>query len=432
MFSRKVARRALASSILLSTLSTHTACRTEDKAKKEPETELSAADGKKPADNSEALGRQKGYANEMTALMSQTPKALDISKYHKDAGFENFPTRIFMPKSDSNSKGAKYLTGISIAVFEQALAGKVSKDTAHYDNSVNLIKKIIETDLNFMTVPGTKGCEPESYVGECGNDNRYLASAWAIASITRGARIIDKAAPADWRAKSGWDKTKNELIAWIDNTSKAKGNPNVKPWAELIQHPGTMNWVSKTDNNGATNRTFAMLEAQMRIAELKGGQFTANRHMRDVFNDFKKYLQNYFVREENCEGDPVSKVGSNLRCLVNKDVDRNDTYHPLMGMASVGYIMDIGKRSGLTVNNEERTMILKAYHWSADWNTPRSGRFAEKDVNKGIDVWETAFRFFSPEELGPLCIRDRDKNRSVPEHKKAGLAWGYGLVAEGF
>lgn len=436
-------RHSLAAFLALACSLHQSSCRSDDKAQ-EPKSEVSTSSYPVPKKeiDPEAESLEMGRQSELEALKLSATKELDLDKYWKEAPYSSVPSRIFMPKSNDKAPGARYLTGISIAIFEQALAGKVSGDLAHYDNSLALLKKIVETDLNFSNDPALKHCAGDNDSVDCVNDNRTLAAGWALSAMARGARILDLAAPKEWQSRVNWVEFKSEFISWFEKTSKNKDNPKIKPWATLIQHPGTLNWVSPTDSRGSTNRSFAVLEAQMRMAEFRGGQMLPGRHMKDVFADFKRYLSNYFTKEEKCKGDPKTGEGKNLDCLANKDEARNDTYHPLMGLASIGYILEIGQRNGLQVDEKERAQILKGYHWGADWNTPRMsptdqkprehGIFPPNEINSGIDVWETAFRLYSVEEMGPLCRRDRDRNRSSATHKKAGLAWGYGILADGF
>ncbi len=360
-------------------------------------------------------------SSQLRSLTGSTPLKIDLQSIARNTKFPSFPSLIFAPKQGNDSQGHTFLMLVGHQIYQQALLASENKNFVHASNAAILLRKIIEVDLNFLNDPAN----PEQT-----NDNRFLLAAWFISNVARGALILDKSTPADWRQKENWPALKSKLNAWINSTPRSKADSRFKPMFALITDKGTKNWVNLQDSKaGATNRTFALLEAEMRVAELRLGSPSAQASLQAVFNTFRSYLPNYFTREEDCLGDPRLGPNPRLRCLKNKDEPRGDTFHPLMGLASIVHIVEIAKRNKLNLPAADTEKILKGLRWGADNNTARSGGFQEQDVNSGIDLWEVAQRLYTIEQLGPLVKRDRDRNRSMLH--RAGLAWGYSLIAAG-
>jgi len=446
---------------------------------------------KKNAQNTKAIDVQalsamsdaEVWNQELRVLEQETPKQLDLEAIYRDYGYSEFPSRIFarkspptaedrrnerMPAGKDDSAAHRLLMRIGQQIYQQALLADKSKDLVHADNALLLIRKIVEVKLGFMSDPKN----PNEF-----NDNRYLAMGWFLSLVARGARILDVQMTPDWKARNDWNGAKASLNAWIgfgiNQNWPINEAANQTP-LNLAAQAGTMNWVGDNDSlYGATNRTFAMLEAQMRVAELRGGRLGPTnlkqnawnktpRHplendgsIYQIFQNFRAYLNQYFnvplnsdpklfklkynpsrntvnfdpnlLNKEPCL-DP-SNYGYKADCLVNKDAYRNDTYHAQMGFASILHILDIAKRWGYDLTPEEHEKVIMGLRWASLNNTPNVT--AEAPSN-GVAVWELAFRFYPADRLGPYCQRDLAASRSNDWNKKARLAWGYSRVAWGF
>jgi hypothetical protein len=360
-----------------------------------------------------------GVARERRVLERETPRGLAIDELAAKAGFDEFPSRVFAPKNAGGSPAHVLLTGVGKQIYQQALMSSLTGDMQYADNAHNLIQKLVDVDFNFKGAPA----RPNDM-----NDNRYLEAAWLLSHVARGARILEQTTPDSWKRK-GWQQTLEAFNTWVDQGRDTSGT---KPMIQLIADRGTMRWVSDNDQQGSTNRTFALLEAQMRLAELRGGKLTRDRSIEAIFAEFQGYLGRYWTAERSCLGDGAHPGSQRLRCLPNKDEDRHDTYHPLMGLASIVHIVDIGGRFRLELSSDEREKVVKGLRWGADNNTSRPGPHANRQLTYGVPVWEMARRHFSPSDLGPLAARDWLKARSADWSVRAGLAWGYTLLALGY
>lgn len=358
-------------------------------------------------------------ARERRVLERETPRGVTADELAAAAGFGEFPSRIFAPKNGGGLQADKLLGGVGKQIYQQALMSSLTGDMQYADNARDLIQKLVDVDFNFKSDPA----RPNDT-----NDNRYLAAAWFMSHVARGARILEQTAPDSWKRK-GWQQTLDAFNAWVDQGRDTSGT---KPMIQLIADRGTMRWVSDSDQQGSTNRTFALLEAQMRLAELRGGKLAGDRSIEAIFAEFRGYLSRYWSAERNCLGDGAYPGSQSLRCLPNKDEDRHDTYHPLMGLASIVHIVDIGRRFQLELSAGEREKVIRGLRWGADNNTSRPGPHANRQLTYDVPVWEMARRHFSPSQLGPLAERDWLKARSADWSVRAGKAWGYTLLAVGY
>ncbi|MCX6130723.1 MAG: hypothetical protein NTX25_16900, partial [Proteobacteria bacterium] len=343
----------------------------------------------------------------------------------------------------------------------------ITQNTAHADNVLMIINKIVKAQLRFKNDLNN----PLET-----NDNRYLEFGWFLTAAARGVNIVNQSMSEQWKTEHKWNDALHDFNDWIgeginqnwDIKYALKQSP-----LNIVSQTGTMNWVGTIDTQfGATNRSFAMLEAQFRIAELRGGklgpvilipnawqkkQQFPKQHDGSIavlFETFRGYLKYYFnkpisnnpkefvlksdpshvVLNNNPEkpdelpcGDPL-KLGYRALCGLNKDAYRNDTYHPQMGLASVLHIIELGKRYGLELTDDEHQRVIKGLRW-ASFNNVDGVTAASAH---GIPVWELAFRLYSADELGPYCQRDLLANRSQDEFKKAALAWGYTELTGGY
>ena len=405
---------------------------------------------------------------ELRILRQETPRDLRLEWIYREFGYQQFPSEIFARKGGSGESMAhEFLNRLGQQIYQQALLAHLDGDTAYADNALMLLKATVSANLRYKNDPNNSS---ET------NDNRFLESGWFLNFLVRGARILDLMMPQKWKQQNGWGNFKgwdlNRWLGWSVDQDWKIGEALNKKILDLTAHAGTMNWVGRIDTRyGATNRTFAMIEAQMRVAELRGGaigKYTVNPaewqkgcvleqqgSIGDLFEIFRGYLAYYFNKPlskdpkefklnyapdkswvnsnpnllniEDCR-DP-SNLGFKAKCLINKDAFRNDTYHPLMGLASILHIMDIAERWGYSLTEEEEEKVIMGLRWAAFNNTPG---VTWKWGSSGIQVWELAFRFFDEEDLGPYCKRDLENNRSNDKNKKAGLAWGYVVIAEGF
>jgi hypothetical protein len=422
------------------------------------------------------------WNQELRVLQNETPKQLNIEAMYKDYGYSEFPSRIFarkgkptdedrknerMPAGRDESAAHRFLMRLGQQIYQQSLLAHKSGETVHADNAVLLIRKIVDTKLGFMSDPKNPGEH---------NDNRFLETAWFLSLVARGARILDTQMTEDWKNKSKWSSTKADLNQWIGGGINQNWPMSEAPHQtplNLAAQAGLMNWVGDQDSlYGSTNRTFAAIEALMRVAELRNGHlgFTAVKqnawnkaqnhpmehdgNIRQLFQTFRGYLHYYFnvplnsdpklfilkynpgrssvnydpnlLNKESCR-DPA-KFSYKADCLVNKDSYRNDTYHPLMGFASILHILDIAKRWGYDLSPEEHDKVIMGLRWAAMNNTP----LVTSNVSTyGVPVWELAFRFYPAEKLGPYCQRDLAADRAADWRKRSSLAWGYSRVALG-
>jgi hypothetical protein len=422
------------------------------------------------------------WNQELRVLQQETPRDLKLEFIYKDFGYSEFPNRIFarkglptaedrekerIPAGKNESAAHRFLMRLGQQIYQQALLADKSGDTVHADNALMLIRKIVDVKLGFMSDPKN----PNEH-----NDNRFLESAWFLSLVARGARILDVQMKDEWKNKNNWAAAKAGLNQWIgggiDQNWGMPDAPRQTP-LNLAAQSGIMNWVGDQDSlYGSTNRTFAAIETLMRVADLRGGQvgFTkvkrnawneSQNHpmqhdgsIRQLFQTFRGYLHYYFnvplnsnpelfklkynpgrssvnydpnlLNKEPCL-DP-SKFGYKADCLLSKDAYRNDTYHPLMGMASIVHILDIGKRWGLDLSPDEHEKVIMGLRWAAMNNTP----LVTSNVSTyDVAVWELAFRFYPADKLGPYCQRDLAANRAADWRKKASLAWGYSRVSLG-
>lgn len=410
------------------------ACRTSEANRSKPKQEgdsikdsthggADAGDGATlAAAPQQASSGQDARLKQIRTLEQNTPLQLNIESLHQSVGFPTFPDLVFTPKGGAGSPMAhNFLEKLGQQVHQQALLGSVKRNEAYSTHAARLLNKIVSVDLNFKSDPNA----PQDV-----NDNRYLEAAWFMSNVARGALILEKTTTLGWKTQNNWPRLKQRLNRWIDSTQRNTKDARIKPMIQLISDRGTMNWVSKSDNGGATNRTFAMLEAQMRIAELRGGALSGKRRMSHIFQDFRSYLPRYFTTQVRCLGDASIPNSAGQDCLKNKDEPRKDTYHPLMGLASIVHIIEIAKRNKLNLSDAEAQLVIKGLRWGADNNTARPGGFKAHEVNHNIDLWETAYRVFPNADLGPLVNRDRYAQREK-NAGKAGLAWGYSLVGLG-
>ncbi len=424
---------------------------------------------------------------ELRVLLSQTPRDLKFEALYTPYGYEQFPNQVFarkggpktpeerirekMQPNNSDSAAHRFLTDLGQQIYQQALLAPLTQDSTYADNALLLLNKIVAVNLGFKSDP----LNSTEY-----NDNRMLEAAWFLTNVARGARILDRTLDAGWKQRRNWEQSKANLNAWIgfqvDQTRfvfTAQTDPEViadtfegARMIELASGPGLMNWVGVGDTvNGSTNRTFAALEAQFRVAEFRGGKLGSMKlqptqwmqrdklplaHDGDIaqlFTSFRGYLKQYFltppgqntgtfilgydpkrttkVGEWNAETcrDPLN-LSFKAECLVNKDGYRNDSYHPQMGLASVMNILQIAKRRGYDLSPEEHTMVKKGLRWACFFNQPG---IANKDTQGsfGIPVWELAFRFYGEAELGPYCKAILLKNRAEDQNVRASFAWGY-------
>jgi hypothetical protein len=438
-------------------------------------SDLDAQNQRQTAMDATALARMSDaevWNQELRVLQQETPKNLNMEWFYKDFGYSEWPTRIFAKKrkaGDPEEKSAahKFLVRLGQQIYQQALLADKTGDWAYANNALMLIRKVSDSNLSFYSDPNN----PNEH-----NDNRFLETAWFLNHVARGARILDIQMKDDWKNKNNWAAAKNALNQWIGGGINQNWDMSQAPQQtplNLAAQPGLMNWVGDKDTQyGATNRSFASLEAQMRVAELRGGRLGLTSIKRNAWNEqrklpmqhdgsiyqifqsFRVYLNYYFnvplnqdpqqfvlkynpgrssinqdpnrLNKESCL-DP-SKLGYKADCLVNKDAYRNDTYHPLMGFASILHIIDIAKRWGYDLTPEEHAKVIMGLRWAAINNTPL---VTSNTVTHGIAVWELAFRLYKAEDLGPYCQRDLAAGRAFDWRKKADLAWGYSRVALG-
>jgi hypothetical protein len=412
------------------------------------------------------------WNQELRVLQKETPRNLNMEWFYKEFGYSAWPTQLFARKRkpgdpNEDSPAHKFLMRLGQQIYQQALLADKSGDWAYADNALKLIRKLSESKLTFTSDPNN----PSDH-----NDNRFLETAWFLNFVARGARILDVQMKDDWKNRNNWAAAKNALNQWIGGGINQNWDMSQAPQQTLLNlaaQPGLMNWVGNTDSQyGATNRTFASIEAQMRVAELRGGRLGLTAVKRNAWNEqrklpmqhdgsiyqlfqsFRVYLNYYFnvplnqdprefvlkynpgrssvnadpnlLNKEPCR-DPMN-YGYKADCLLNKDAYRNDTYHPLMGMASILHIIDIAKRWGYDLTPEEHAKVIMGLRWAAMNNTPL---VTSHTVTTGIPVWELAFRLYKAEDLGPYCQRDLAADRAADWRKRASLAWGYSRVALG-
>ncbi len=425
----------------------------------------------------------EAYQQELRVLRQSTPRVLDWSSFSKEFGYDRFPSEIFArkggvmtpeerqeertPPGTTDSAAHRFLMQLGQQIFQQALLSHLAGDVSYADNAVSLLRALVDARLRFKNDP-----KNPSQV----NDNRFLEMAWFLSLSARGAHILDETMSAEWKDSRRWASVLKEFQTWIgsgiDQNWPMEQALQKSP-LDLIAQPGLLNWVTESDwQRGATNRTFASLEAQMRVAELRQGtlgpvRLVANAwqqqqgsplvhegKLSDLFGTFRSYLHYYFNRplarragelslkydpnrtlvnsdpelldQEVC-GDPL-QLGYNAMCLLNKDAYRNDTFHAQMGFASVLNIIDIGRRNGLLLSPYEEEKVIMGLRWTSFNNVDGvTGKPAH-----GIPVWELAFRFYSEEALGPYCKRDLEADRRDDSNKDMAIAWGYSLLAEGF
>ncbi len=419
------------------------------------------------------------WNQELRVLIQETPKTLNMEWFYKDFGYSEWPKRIFarkgkpsaedrinerIPVGKDDSAAHRFLMRVGQQIYQQALLAHKSGDTVYADNALLLIRKITGDQLSFISDPKN----PKEH-----NDNRFLASAWFLSLLARGAHILDTQMNEEWKTKSNWAEGKNALNQWLGTDINQNWDMSEAPQQSplnLAAQAGLMNWVGNQDSlYGATNRSFASLEALIRVAEFRGGRagrttlrlnawnkdrLQHDGSIGDIFQMFRAYLKYYFhvplntdsrlfilkynpgrssvnqdpelLNKETCR-DPA-KLGYQADCLVNKDAYRNDTYHPLMGFASILHIIDSGMRWGYELTPEEHEKVIMGLRWAAMNNTP----FVTSEIpTYGIAVWELAFRHYSADQLGPYCQRDLDADRAVDGRKRAALAWGYSRIAFG-
>jgi hypothetical protein len=408
------------------------------------------------------------WNQELRVLQQETPKQLNMEWIYKDFGYSEWPSQIFAERKvggNQESAAHRFLERLGQQIYQQSLLADKSGDTAYASNAVTLIRRITDSRLGFIN-------NPKAPLDT--NDNRYLEISWFLSHVTRGARILDTRMGEDWKKANNWAGVKDALNNWIGwriNQNWATADALQMSPLNLAAHFGTMNWVGDQDTlYGSTNRSFAMIEALMRVAEFRDGQVgpmvtAANAWQGKIEHDgsvwqlfqfFRGYLKYYFhvplnadknkfklnykrmseglvnanpnvLNIEDCP-DPAG-FGYQAKCLINKDAYRNDTYHAQMGFASILHILDIAKRWGFDLTPEEHEKIIMGLRWTSFNNTPGvTGSGGAYD----IPLWELAFRLYKAEDLGPYCQRDRDISRSQDWYKKAGLAWGYSRVALGY
>ncbi|HYX32353.1 MAG TPA: hypothetical protein VE954_04515 [Oligoflexus sp.] len=411
------------------------------------------------------------WNQELRVLQKETPRTLNMESFYKDFGYSEWPGKIYAHKklaSDKNqddSPAHKFLIRLGQQIYQQALLGDKSGDPVYSDNALLLIRRLLDSKLGFINNPDNPSLT---------NDNRFLEIAWFLNLAVRGARILDVTTSDEWKSKYNWAAVKAGLNAWmgdsVDQNWTLKDALNQSP-LNLAAHAGLLNWVGDSDTTyGSTNRSFAALEALLRVAEFRGGRLGPMKLLGNawdakrehdgsvwhIMQSFKGYLKYYFhapINRDNTQFklnykksagslinsnpdilnmetclDP-SNYGFRANCLVNKDAYRNDTFHPLMGFASLLNIIDLVKRWGYDLSPEEHERVIMGLRWVSLNNTP--GVTAAKSSN-GIAVWEVAFRLYPADKLGPYCQRDLAANRASDNNKRADLAWGYSRVALGY
>jgi hypothetical protein len=421
--------------------------------------------------NSETITSDRDVLiQELRVLQAETPAALNLESYYKDLGYNQWPTRLFADKINPNSSAHYFLQRLGKQIYQQALMADKSGEQKYANNSLTLIRSLTDSHLAFINNPA---------IPNDTNDNRFLEIAWFLSHVARGARILDMRMSEGWKAANDWSGAKDALNNWIglnvNQNWDIKDALNQSP-LNLAGHAGTMNWVGSRDSGyGSSNRTFAMLESLMRVAEFRNGKLgpmnlNANAWLAktehdgsiaNIFQLFRGYLSYYFYVPLNSDPnqfklnykrdatgqispgvinnnpqklniddcpDP-SEFGYQAKCLLNKDAYRNDTYHPQMGLASILHIIDIARRWGMDLSREEHEKIIMGLRWASFNNTPG---VTGKDGAYDIALWELAFRFYKAQDLGPYCERDLKVSRSQDKYKKAGLAWGYSRVAIGY
>ncbi|HET9239289.1 MAG TPA: hypothetical protein VFO10_18660, partial [Oligoflexus sp.] len=352
------------------------------------------------------------WNQELRVLQQETPKNLNMEWFYKDFGFSDWPTRLFAEKRAANNQNGEssaahnFLERLGQQIYQQALLADKSGDAAYANNAVTLIRRLTDSRLGFINNPNA----PYDT-----NDNRYLEISWFLSHVARGARILDIRMGEDWKKSSDWTNVKGALNNWIGWNVNQQWNPAdalTQTPLNLAAHAGTMNWVGDQDvGYGSTNRTFAMIEALLRVAELRDGRlgstvFNPNAWQGKVEHDgsvwqlfqlFRGYLKYYFhvplnadknkfklnykrmneglvnanpnlLNIETCQ-DPAG-FGYKAKCLINKDAYRNDTYHAQMGFASILHILDIAKRWGFDLTPEEHAKIIMGLRWTSFNNTP--------------------------------------------------------------
>jgi hypothetical protein len=278
------------------------------------------------------------------------------------------------------------LMAIGNAAFEYALYGCWRSSQAHLQVANEIIREVVLTK------------KLKVY-----DKNAPLVASWFVSKIVRGALHLQECSPSIAR------DTVAETVKWIETHQ-----------LENITHACTKDFVKNgCQDGGSTNRTFALLEAQLLYLDLAGKQSAIQEILKDE-GEYVRYLKKYFHNLGDC------RAGN----CATKDFDRNDGKHPAMGFQSIMKIEKM-RRTKLPNSNFDYEEKLKiATEEAAKLDVAYSNQGDRTSCYTG-GPWESA-----PLILGVLSqaiqsaqtiVRSKAKDCKKPYH-----AWGYDLLSKVF